>query len=69
MEKSTAIGEGARGTLSCHHRHIFIVFFAFFFSFKACYDSKLFPGPFQQTGLLGTGLALSPFFESYHGVI
>ena len=41
----------------------------FFFSFKACYDSKLFPGPFQRTGLLGTGLALSPFFESYHGVI
>ena len=30
MEKSTAIGEGARGTLSCHHRHIFIVFLAFF---------------------------------------
>ena len=30
MEKSTAIGEGARGTLSCHHRHIFIVFLDFF---------------------------------------
>ena len=31
VEKSTAIGEGARGTLSCHLRHIFIVFLAFFF--------------------------------------
>ena len=50
VEKSTAVGEGARGTLSCHHRHIFIVFLAFFFRLKHAMTQNFSQGLFNKQG-------------------
>ena len=50
VEKSTAIGEGARGTLSCHLRHIFIVFLFFFFRLKHAMTQNFSQGLFNEQG-------------------
>ena len=47
VEKSTAIGEGARGILTCHLRHIFIVFLFFFFRLKHAMTKNFSQGLFN----------------------